>query len=165
MKKITSVALILVFILSSFHSVLARRKADWNTLKNLQNQEIAIKIKDNKTIFGILRSFNDSELQLQIADKKKINPSTTTIARTDIGKIWTAELRYGGRQIGKGALIGAGAGATVGTAIFLGTKADDDDGLAGANIILGLVYGAGIGAVAGVFNKKSHKKKNLIYSI
>lgn len=142
----------------------ARQKGDWNTVKNSINQQIAVKTKDGKTTFGILRAADDSEIKFQAAGKKDISTQQTTVRRDELTGVWRATLRFGGRQIGKGALIGAGIGAGIGVAIFAGTAKDDDDGLAGAIIPLTAIYGAGIGAVAGIFSKKSHKKNELIYS-
>lgn len=165
MKKTTSVFLVCAIALFGVKNVFAKQTGDWNSLANYLNQQIAVKERGKSTVYGILRSVNDDGIEIQIAEKKDISAAATKISRSEIQKIWTAKLRYGGRQIGKGGLIGAGAGAAVGTAVFLGTKSSDDDGLAGAAIPLGAVYGAGIGAVIGIFSKKSHKRQKLIYSI
>lgn len=165
MKKIMSSILILIFLSFSFQHVFAGQKTDWSVLKNFTNREIAVRLRGEKTIFGILRAADDSGLQMQVADKKNISTANTSYRRDEVEKIWLAELRFSGRQIGKGALIGAGAGAVVGTGLLVGAAKDNDDGLAGAIIPLTTIYGAAIGAAIGFFKRKSHQKKNLIYRI
>jgi len=84
------------------------------------------------------------------------------LRRADVEKLWVAELRFGEKNIGKGAWIGAGAGlgAAFLTALALRGSGDPPVGLG-----VFPIYGAAIGAFAGVFWKKKHKKQELIYSI
>ena len=131
--------------------------------QQVQYQEIAVQTRDGKTNFGFLRAVTDGEIKVQIAGKKNLAATETVFDRQNVRKVWRATLRFGGRNIGKGALIGAGAGAGIGA--VGAAAANDDDGLAFAAVPLFALYGAGIGAVAGIFVKKSHKKGELVYSV
>lgn len=114
---------------------------------------VAVQHANGKIVFGILDDVRADSLSMRAADKKGVSSSETILQQTAVRRVWRAELRSGGRQTGKGALIGLGASAAVGTGIFLGTRSQDDDGLAGVAILLAAIYGAGIGALAGFFHK------------
>ena len=144
----------------------ARQKGDWNAVKNSSDREIAIKTKDGTKTFGILRLAADDEIRVQIAGKKDISSQEKTFRRDEIEKIWRATLRIGGRNTGKGALIGAaiGAGAsllTVGVAAAKKSNAEQ----VGAAVPMFAIYGAGIGAGIGFFSQKGHKKDELLYAL
>lgn len=163
LKILTVICLCAVFSLC-FQTSFGRQKGDWNSLSNFLNQEIAVQTRDGKTSFGFLRVVSDNEIKVQIAGKKNLAATETAFDRQTVRKVWRANLRFGGRNIGKGALIGAGAGAGIG-AIGAATAKDNDDGLAFAAVPIFALYGAGIGAVAGIFVRKSHKKGALVYSV
>jgi small nuclear ribonucleoprotein (snRNP)-like protein len=163
MSRLTAFFLIGLIVLSSSRLVPAQAQSDWSAVGNLVDQEIAVRTRGGKTLFGRLRAADDSGIQLQLADRRSLQSGQTAVGRGEIDRIWRANLRFGERQAGRGALIGAGAGAAVGTGIFLGTRSQDDDGLAGAVIPMAAILGAGIGTVAGIFAKKSHRKLNLVY--
>ena len=164
MKQLVALILIFTIFGGAAQTAAAQNKGDWAAVENLIGQEIAVETTGGRKVFGILRAAGDDELRMRIAEKKSIAATETAFARNEIAKVWRAVLRFGGRQTGKGALYGAGAGAAIGTAIFLGSRSRDDDGLAGAMIPLGMVYGAGAGAVIGFFGRKKHRTKELVYS-
>ncbi len=68
---------------------------------------------------------------------------SVVVSRDDEGKVAVKET--GGGQVGRGALIGGGAGAIV--------------GLFAPPFLLATAIGAGIGALAGEFSKKHEEKK------
>lgn len=140
----------------------AGQKGDWRAVTNSINQEIAVETLDGKSAFGILRSADDGEIKIQIADRKRLTSQETIIRRGEITKVWRASLRYGGRRTGRGALIGAGIGAGVGSALAI---THEDDGYAALGIIVYATLGTISGAVVGFFSKKEHKKTQLLYSV
>ncbi|HEX8249387.1 MAG TPA: hypothetical protein VF599_14510, partial [Pyrinomonadaceae bacterium] len=87
---------------------------DWNSLGNYLDREIAVKTKSGGTKFGFLKTAAADEIKVQVVEKKNPGAAETSFRRDEIEKIWSAQLRYGGRNIAKGALVGAGAGAAAG---------------------------------------------------
>ncbi len=162
LNKIASFALILVLTTISIQTAFAKSKGDWSSVINLVNQEIAVKTDNGQTVFGKLSSVNENEIVLQVADKSGYSGQSQTISRTSIKKIWRAELRFGERNTGKGAAIGAGAGV-VAAVIYIKKPENRSDGQASLAIPVYTILGAGIGAVGGFFVKKGHKKNSLVY--
>lgn len=163
MQKLIALFLMLASFASTGFVTFAKQKGDWGAIKNSVNQEIAVKTANGKTSFGVLRSVDDNGIKIQFAEKKGLSSQETTIGRDEIKKIWQASLRYGERQIGKGALIGAGIGAGFG--FIAGATAKEPDPLNYAGVLLYGIAGAGVGAVAGIFSKKGHQKKYLLYAV
>jgi small nuclear ribonucleoprotein (snRNP)-like protein len=150
----------LLFISVLPAQVIAARKqtADWSSLTKHLNTEIAVKADNRKTVFGILSGHKDHEITVLTGVD-----SVTEIVfkRETVGKIWLATLK-GGRNIGKGALIGAGTGASAGL-IYIAANRDSADGQASLAAPAFAIYGAGIGAAIGFFTRKRNQKKQLIY--
>jgi hypothetical protein len=171
LKKIISSALLVVTLLGiNFQVAFAKSKGDWSSVVSSANNEIAIKTIDGQTVFGKLISANDTEIVLQIADKKELTNQSTKFSRSEIKKVWRAELRLGG-GLGRGTTtaIGLGAGAGVGAGIGVaitapngGVSYDLNPGI----IVVTTLIGAGAGAVAGLLlGRGGHKKKELIYEM
>jgi hypothetical protein len=164
LNKIASFALILVLTTISVQTAFAKSSKDWNSVINLVNQEVAVKTDNGQTVFGRLSSANENEIILQVTDKSGYSGQSQTILRNETKKIWRADLRFGERSTGKGAAIGAGVGAGIGLiALISSAKSDMPDGQAGVAVPVFAILGAGIGAVAGFFSKKGHKKRALVY--
>jgi hypothetical protein len=172
LKKIISATLLVVTLLGiNFQTAFAKSKGDWSQVVSSANNEIAIKAVNGETVFGRLTSANDTEIIVQIADKKELTNQTRTFQKTEIKKVWRAELKLGGGMSrGKAAAIGLGAGAGVGAGIgvgiLYGNGSNVNDEYAPAVILFTAVIGAGAGAVAGLLAGRSgHKKKDLIYEL
>jgi hypothetical protein len=169
LKKTVSLTLLVITLLGiNFQVAFAKSKGDWSQVISSANNEIAIKTVDGQTYFGKLTSANDAEIVMQIADKKELTNQTMTFRKSEIKKVWRAELKSrGGLGKGVSTAIGAGAGAGVGAgigAILLNSTGGSDAYFE----ILGFftVVGAGAGAVAGLLaGKGGHKKKELIYEL
>ncbi len=169
LKKFISVILLVVTLLGiNFQTAFAKSKGDWSQVISSANNEIAVKTTNGETVFGKLNSANDTEIIIQIADKKELTNQTRTFQKSEIKKVWLAELKSRG-GLGKGAAtgIGAAAGAGIGTgvgAILLNTTGGSDKYV--EILAVFTVVGAGAGAVAGFFaGKGGHKKKDLIYEV
>ena len=160
-KKLTVFLTIHLIILVSAFSLYGQSKSDWSAVKSLVNQEVAIKTKNGKINYGIIKTVQNEEITLRLAGKKRMSTDEKTFQKSEIKKIWRALLFVNERNTGKGALIGAGVGAA---ALGIPSLAEgSDDGLAGVGLILGGIGGAAVGGVVGFLTKKKHKKRDLIY--
>jgi len=164
MKKLIATLLSLVLLTQIVPAVAAKQKGDWSAVKALVKTSVAVKTRSGDTHFGLLQSVDDAGIEIQIADNENFTPQEISVRREEVEKVWIARLRFGEKNIGKGALIGAsaGLGAAFLTALALHEK-DSSDAPAGLGAFP--LYGAGIGAIAGAFWKKKHKKRHLVYSI
>ena len=142
----------------SFAAANKKQTGDWNSLSSRLNEEIAVKAGNRKTVFGILTKFDEAEITVQSADN---SVSQFVFKRDEIEKIWLAKLK-GGRNVGKGALIGAGTGAAAGL-IYIAANRKNGDGQTSLAVPALAVYGAGIGAAIGFFARSKNQKEQLIY--
>jgi small nuclear ribonucleoprotein (snRNP)-like protein len=160
-KNLLSILTICSIILISNNFAAAQTRGSWAGVQNLVNLEIAVKTRNGKTIYGVLKSADDSSLKLQIAEKKSVSRNETSLSRVEIEKIWRANLFINKRKTAKGALIGAGIGSAI---MGVGAVAQgDDDGLAGVGFVLGAIPGALVGGTIGFFKKKKHEKGALVF--
>ncbi|MEZ5345077.1 MAG: hypothetical protein R2681_05910 [Pyrinomonadaceae bacterium] len=123
-------------------------------------QEIVTKTKNGKMNYGVLRSADDSGIKIELAGAKSLSGNETEFTKDEVKKVWRATLFEGKRNTGKGALIGAAAGAGAGGAVY---AASSDDPLSGAAIPLFALGGAALGGIFGFLSKTKHKKGELIY--
>lgn len=163
--KITSTVLVIILSLVGLPNIFAQNN-DWEGVKKLNNQEIAVEKTNGEKVFGLLNSVDDTEITIQIADKNEVSNTKTTIGKGEIKKLWLATLHFGKRNTAKGALIGAGVGAAVGVGVYAVTKnAEDADGLEILVVPVVVIAATGLGAVVGFFSKKGHKRGKLIYRV
>ena len=164
MRKFAATLLSLVLLIQIAPAVSAKPKADWNAVKALMNHSIAVRDKNGQTSFGLLQVADDDGIEVQIAGKEDFTSQQIRLRREEVQKVWRAKLRFGENNIAKGAWIGAGLGftSTVGTLSIVGRSENADRALVA---LWFPVLGAGIGAVAGAFWRKKHKKQELIYSL
>lgn len=152
----------LMLVALNVPTVSAKPQGSWEAVKTSVNQAVAVETKTGAAIFGILRVANDNEIKIQIAGKKELNDREMTVQRGEVKKIRQAELRYGESRVGTGALIGAAGGAGIGVITVLSDNTND--GQVALAIPVYALYGAGIGALIGLFSKKTHRKGKIIYS-
>ncbi|MCO6511341.1 MAG: hypothetical protein J5I65_11180 [Aridibacter famidurans] len=158
-SRYASGILVVVLLIASSAATLAQtdpQTGDWSALSGYSGREIAVKPEKGKTVFGILRSADDSGLEVVNADGQ-----VKSFTKAEVEKVWLARLK-GSRNTGKGAAIGGGVGAGIGLATLLGSR-DDGDGQAAVAVPVLAIMGAGIGAVAGFFSRSKNKKEELIY--
>jgi hypothetical protein len=159
--KFLSAFLILTLISCLASPILAsksRQVGTWSNLSGYLNTEVAVKVKNEKTVFGVLRAVETDSLKIQIVGKNSSGESV--YQRGEIEKVWQATLK-GGRSVGKGALIGAGIGAAAGA--VAGAAAKESDPLNYAGVLLFGLAGGALGGIIGV--KERNKKRKLIYSV
>ena len=119
------------------------------------DDRLIVKQKDGKTIEG--KMIEASETNLTISrDGKVVN-----ISRDAIRQI---EHSTGKAEKGKWALIGTGVGAGVGGGIGA-TKYRSDRDDYGIYPVMGVLIGAGAGAVAGLLIGSSRRQRALIYTV
>lgn len=153
--KMFSLLLAGVMLIAQIPLVLAQGNArQWSAVQAIAvDERLIVKQKDGKSVEG--KMIEASETNLTISrDKKVVN-----ISRDNIQEIYHST---GKASKGKWALIGAGVGAGVGGGIGA-TKysADSDD--SEIYIPIGIMIGAGSGAVGGLLFGASKRKRTLIY--
>ncbi len=161
-KKIFALFLTTSILFASVSALAAQAggaAASWDTLNTYLKNEVAVKAKNRKTVFGILTSVNADAITVRAADKN--NVGEVSLRREDVEKIWLARLNGSSRKTLIGAGIGAGVGAGIG---LIALKSSDGQGGAyGAAVPLYAVVGAAVGGVTGFFVKDKNKKGRLIY--
>ena len=128
---------------------------EWDTVKAVpQGDELFIKLKDGQTVRGRLTSVTDTALSITGKNNK-----TETLDRNDVSEVY--QLRRKAEKA-KYALIGAGVGAAVGGGLGAAKNSpESDDGE--IYTVIGVMLGAGIGAVGGLLFGQGKRKRVLIY--
>jgi len=164
MERFTVKLLTMVLLLHIAPAVSAKPKGDWGAVKVALGHSIAVKTTNGETYYGLLRSADDTNIVVQVAGKDDFTGQEISFRRKEIQKVWRAKLRFGERNIAKAGWIGAGVGAvtTVVTLTAVAGKENADRALVSVWFPF---IGAGIGAIAGAYWKKKHKKQELLYSI
>jgi hypothetical protein len=160
-RKFLSILTMGSILLVSSSLVFGKSKGDWSAVENLVNQEVAVKTRGGMN-YGIIKLADSNSLVLRVAGKKGMTRNEIAINRNDVKKVWRALLFVNSRNIGKGALIGAGAGLGAGL-IYLKSDSARGDGQAGIVPPYLAAVGAGVGGLIGFFARKVHKKQNLVY--
>ncbi len=164
MKCKTLPLLLVIFLLSGQSSwAVAQQTAqqtgsanNWTNVQQIGTDErLVVKRNDGKEFKG--RMIEASETTLTIDRDGK----PFAIARADVRRI---HVITGKAEKGKWALIGAGIGGAAGTgigAVKYSPLVDDSE----LFIPLGLMVGAGVGAVTGMLLGRGKRKRDLVYSV
>jgi len=118
------------------------------------NEKLFVRQKNGNEIKGEMIEASDSALTID-RDGKPLS-----IPRANVRQVYIVE---GKAQKGKWALIGAGVGAGAGAgvgAVKYSPNRDDSE----IWIPVGLMFGAGIGAVSGLLFGQSTRKRTLVYA-
>lgn len=159
MKRKT-LPLLLVLLLLASHTPLAfsqqsRSLSDWVAVQQIKtNDRVFVRQKNGKEIKGEMIEASDTTLTID-RDGKPFS-----IARGDVRQVYVVS---GTAKKGKWALIGAGIGAGAGAgigAIKYSPNVDDSE----LFIPVGLLIGAGSGALGGMFFGQSTRKRDLVYA-
>ena len=154
MKPI-SVLLILLLLSSYTPLVFAQSLSDWAAVQRIQtNEKLLVRQKNGKEIRGEMIEASETALTID-RDGKPFS-----IQRAEVRQVYIVE---GRAQKGKWALIGAGAGAGAGAAIGAvkySPNRDDSE----VWIPVGLMFGAGIGAVSGLLFGQTTRKRTMVYA-
>jgi hypothetical protein len=160
MMKHKTLPLLLVLLLLSSHTPLAFAEetaslSDWTTVKQIKtNQRLLIRQKNGKEIKGEMIEASDTALTID-RDGKPFS-----IPRAEVRQVYIVE---GKAQKGKWALIGAGVGAGAGAGIGYAKYSPNRDD-SEIWVPVGLMFGAGIGAVSGLLFGQTTRKRTLVYA-
>ena len=161
-NKLSGVFLIFSVLWSAFLPAFAQSN-NWESVRTLTGVKVMVQTTSGETIFGRIKSANNLEIGLQIAGAENYELNETNFGKSEIKKVWLAEIRFGERNMGKGALIGVGVGSAVGFGLFWANRYKSST--ASVAVPVSGITGAGLGALVGFFVKKGHKKGKMIYSV
>lgn len=129
--------------------------SDWASVQQIKtNERVFVRQKNGKEIKGRMIEATDTTLTID-RDGKPFG-----IARGDVRQVYVVS---GAAQKGKWALIGAGIGAGAGAgigAIKYSPNIDDSE----LFVPVGLLIGAGTGALGGMLFGQSTRKRDLVYA-
>lgn len=153
--KPTSVLLVLLLLSSQTPLVFAQSLSDWGAVQRIQtNEKLLVRQKNGKEITGRMIEGSDTTLTID-RDGKPFS-----IPRADVRQVYIVE---GKAQKGKWALIGAGVGAGAGAGIGYAKYSPNRDD-SEIWVPVGLMFGAGIGAVSGFLFGQTTRKRTLVYA-
>jgi hypothetical protein len=159
MMKRKTLPLLLVVLLLSSHAPLAFSQtslSDWASVKQIKTDErLFVRQTNGKEIKGRMIEASDTTLTID-RDRKPFS-----IARADVRQVYVVS---GTAQKGKWALIGAGIGAGTGTAIGYSKYSPNSDD-SEIYIPIGLLIGAGSGALGGMLFGQTTRKRELVYAV
>ena len=154
-SKFIPLCLVVVILSTNTPIALAQQSADWSSVQQLKtNERLVIKQKNGKEVKGLMIEATDTTLTIDRDGKPH------GIPRADVRQVFVIE---GKAAKGKWALIGAGVGAGAGTGIGA-TKYSPDGDDTEIYPIMGLLIGAGVGAVTGLLVGQGRRKRVMVYS-
>jgi len=164
MKRLISILISLVLLVHIAPAVSAKPKGDWESVKALAHQTVAVKTRaGGVTHYGLVDAVDDTVITIQLAGRDDMTSQRVNVKRNDVEKVWRATLRFED-NVKKATLIGAGLGLGV-SFIVVGVLASQNEPSPPHGAALFPLIGAGAGAIAGRFWKKKHQKLDLVYSI
>jgi hypothetical protein len=154
MKPI-SVFLVLLLLSAQAPFVFAQSLSDWAAVQHIRtNEKLLVRQKNGKELRGEMIEASETALTI---DR---NGKPLSIPRADVRQVYIVE---GRAQKGKWALIGAGVGSGAGAAIGYAKYSPESDD-SELWIPVGLMFGAGIGAVSGLLFGQSARKRTMVYA-
>ena len=157
-RTILPLALIALLLSSNTPVVLAQTGSlsDWSAVQQLKtNEKLMVRQKNGKEIKGEMIEASETALTI---DR---NGKPFSIARSDVRQVYIVS---GKAQKGKWALIGAGIGAGVGAGIGAAKYSPDRDD-SEIWVPVGLIFGAGSGALGGMLFGQTTRKRELVYAV
>jgi hypothetical protein len=155
--KPLSLLLVLLFLLSHAPLALSQQSAssnDWAAVQGIKtNEKLFVRQKNGKEFKGEMIEASETALTID-RDGKPLS-----IPRTDVRQVYVIS---GKAQKGKWALIGAGIGAGTGTGIGYGKYSPNRDD-SEIWITMGLLIGAGAGAVGGMLFGQTRRSRVMVY--
>lgn len=150
-----TLSLLLVILLLCSHSTLAFSSAtDWSNVQQLKtNEKLVVRQKNGKELKGRMIEATDTTLTID-RDGKPLS-----IPRTEVRQVYVINAKAEkGKWAGIGAGIGAGAGTGIG-AVKYSPDSDDSE----IYVVMGLLIGAGAGAVGGMLFGQSRRNRTMVY--
>jgi hypothetical protein len=153
--KTISVFLVLLLLSAQAPLVFAQSLSDWAAVQHIRtNEKLLVRQKNGKELRGEMIEASETTLTID-RDGKPLS-----IPRADVRQVYIVE---GRAQKGKWALIGAGVGSGAGAAIGYAKYSPESDD-SELWIPVGLMFGAGIGAVSGLLFGQSARKRTMVYA-
>jgi hypothetical protein len=153
--KTISVFLVLLLLSAQAPLVFAQSLSDWAAVQHIRtNEKLLVRQKNGKELRGEMIEASENTLTID-RDGKPLS-----IPRADVRQVYIVE---GRAQKGKWALIGAGVGSGAGAAIGYAKYSPESDD-SELWIPVGLMFGAGIGAVSGLLFGQSARKRTMVYA-
>ena len=159
--KHKTLPLLLVLVLLSTHAPLAFSQqtaslSEWTAVQKIKtNERLLVRQKNGKEIKGEMIEASDTTLTID-RDGKPFS-----IARGDVRQVYVVS---GTAQKGKWALIGAGIGAGTGAGIGYAKYSPNSDD-SEIYIPIGLLIGAGSGAIGGMLFGQNTRRRELVYAV
>ena len=159
--KHKTLPIILVLLLLSSHAPLAFSQqspslSEWASVQQIKtNDRVFVRQRNGKEIKGRMIEASDTTLTID-RDGKPFS-----IARGDVRQVYVVKDTA---QKGKWALIGAGIGAGVGTGIGYAKYSPNSDD-SEIYIPIGLLIGAGSGALGGMLFGQNTRRRELVYAV
>ena len=154
--KPLSLLLVLLFLLGHAPLALAQTASsnDWAVVQRIRtNEKLVVRQKDGKEIKGEMIEASDTSLTI---DR---NGKPLSIPRSDVRQV---SVIAGKAAKGKWALIGTGIGAGAGSGIGAAKYSPESDD-SEIYVVMGLLIGAGAGAVGGLLFGQSRRSRTMIY--
>ena len=159
MKRKTLPLLLVLLLLSTYTPLVfsqTRSLKDWASVQQIKtNERLFVRQKNGKEIHGEMIEASDTTLTID-RDGKPFS-----IARGDVRQVYVV---HGKAKNGKWALIGAGIGAGTGTAIGYAKYSPNRDD-SQIHIPVGLLIGAGSGALGGMLFGATTRHRELVYAV
>jgi hypothetical protein len=150
-----SVFLAFLLFLSQAPLVFSQSLSDWASVQRINtNEKLFVRQKRGKEVTGRMIEANESVLTID-RDGKPFG-----IPRAEVREVYVVE---GKAAKGKWALIGAGIGAGAGAGIGAVKMSPDHDD-SEIWVPMGLMIGAGSGAVSGFLFGQTTRKRTLVYA-
>jgi hypothetical protein len=153
--KIVSLLLVLLLVSSQAPLVFAQSSSDWAAVQQIKtNEKLFVRQKNGKEVGGRMIEASDAALTID-RDGKPVS-----IPRGDVRQVYIVEGKAAkGKWALIGAGVGAGAGAGIGAAKYSPNRDDSE-----IWIPVGLMFGAGIGAVSGLLFGQTTRKRTLVFA-
>lgn len=153
--KTVSVLLVLLLVSSQAPLVFAQSLTDWAAVQQIKtNEKLFVRQKNGKEVGGRMIEASDAALTID-RDGKPVS-----IPRADVRQVYVVEGKAAkGKWALIGAGVGAGAGAGIGAAKYSPNRDDSE-----IWIPVGLMFGAGIGAVSGLLFGQTTRKRTLVFA-
>jgi len=153
--KTVSVLLIFLLVSSQAPLVFAQSLTDWAAVQQIKtNEKLFVRQKNGKEVGGRMIEASDAALTID-RDGKPVS-----IPRGDVRQVYIVEGKAAkGKWALIGAGVGAGAGAGIGAAKYSPNRDDSE-----IWIPVGLMFGAGIGAVSGLVFGQTTRKRTLVFA-
>lgn len=160
MKRKTLPLILVLLLLSSETPLVFSQQtpslSEWASVQQIKtNERVFVRQRNGKEVKGRMIEATDTALTID-RDGKPFS-----IARGDVRQVYVV---HGTAQKGKWALIGAGIGAGTGAGIGYAKYSPDSDD-SEIYIPIGILIGAGSGALGGMLFGQNTRRREMVYAV